>query len=121
MLLVEDHEPTLRVMERLLSKIGHRVTGATSVVAGVAAVGSNGPFDLLICDLGRPDGSGIDLLRRVGGKFGGRAIALTGHGADGDVAATRAAGFARHLTKPVDLATRNAAIREVTSADLRSS
>ena len=102
-------------MERLLSKIGHRVTGTTSLASATAAAATEG-FDLIISDIGLPDGSGIELMRRVREKFAGPAIALTGYGMDGDVAATREAGFAAHLTKPVDLATLDAAIRAVTAS-----
>ena len=108
-LLVEDHEPTLRVMERLLRRIGHRVTGVTSVASATAAARQDG-FDLLISDLGLPDGSGLDVMRQLRDRYEGRAIALTGYGMDSDVAASREAGFAVHLTKPVDVAALQAAI-----------
>jgi PAS domain S-box-containing protein len=109
-LLVEDHEPTLRVLERLLRQIGHRVTGTTSVASALAAAARDA-FDLIISDLGLPDGSGLDVIRRLrDGAAARRAIALTGYGMDADVAASRAAGFAEHLTKPVDLAQLEAAI-----------
>jgi signal transduction histidine kinase/CheY-like chemotaxis protein len=111
-LLVEDHEPTLRVMERLLRRIGHRVTGVTSVASATAAASQNG-FDLIISDLGLPDGSGLDVMRELRPKYSGRAIALTGYGMDSDISASRDAGFAEHLTKPVDLADLDAAIRRV--------
>ena len=111
-LLVEDHEPTLRVMERLLRQIGHRVTGVTSVASATAAAAEDG-FDLIISDLGLPDGSGLDVMRRLREKYTGRAIALTGYGMESDIEASRDAGFAEHLTKPVDLAALDAAIRRV--------
>ena len=114
-LLVEDHEPTLRVLEKLLRQIGHRVTGATSVTSALSAA-SHDAFDLMISDLGLPDGSGLDVMRRLRHDFAGRAIALTGYGMDADIAASRAAGFAEHLTKPVDLAQLESAIGRVTSS-----
>ena len=113
-LLVEDHEPTLRVLEKLLRQIGHRVTGTTTVTTALAAAAQDA-FDLIISDLGLPDGSGLDVMRRLRHDFAGRAIALTGYGMDADVAASRAAGFALHLTKPVDLAQLESAIDRVTS------
>jgi CheY-like chemotaxis protein len=111
-LLIEDHEPTLRVMTRLLSSLGHRVTGVTSVATATAAARS-GNFDVIISDLGLPDGSGLDLMREVRAMYEGRAIALTGYGMESDVAASRAAGFAEHLTKPVDIEKLSAAINRV--------
>ena len=114
-LLVEDHEPTLRVMERLLRQIGHRVTGVTSVASATAAAGRDG-FDLIISDLGLPDGSGFDFIRPLREKYAGRAIALTGYGMDSDIAASREAGFAEHLTKPVDFEALDSAIRRITAS-----
>ena len=70
-------------------------------------------FDLIISDLGLPDGSGLDVMRQLRDRYAGRAIALTGYGMESDIAASRAAGFAEHLTKPVDLAALDAAIRRV--------
>jgi len=113
-LLVEDHEPTLRVLERLLRQIGHRVTGVTSVASATAAA-RQGEFDLIISDLGLPDGSGLDVMRQNRERFAGRAIALTGYGMESDIAASAAAGFAEHLTKPVDLTALDVAIRRVTT------
>jgi signal transduction histidine kinase/CheY-like chemotaxis protein len=115
-LLVEDHEPTLAVLTRLLRSLGHRVTGATSVASAAAAVRQDG-FDVVISDLGLPDGSGLDLMRQIRQQYEGKAVALTGYGMESDVAASRAAGFAEHLTKPVDLASLHTAIRRVAGAN----
>jgi CheY-like chemotaxis protein len=62
------------------------------------------PFDLLLADLGLPDGSGLDLLQELrarGHSF--PAIALSGYGQDQDVQQCRDAGFAAHLVKPVSM------------------
>jgi CheY-like chemotaxis protein len=61
-------------------------------------------FDLLISDLGLPDGSGVDLMRELrsrGHAF--PAIALSGYGQEKDLAQSRSAGFQAHLVKPVDI------------------
>lgn len=101
-LLVEDHESTLAALTRLLKHLGHRVTGASTAAAAVSATKQD-TFDLIISDLGLPDGSGLDVMRAIRGKFAGRAIALTGYGMEADIAASQDAGFDEHLTKPVDL------------------
>ncbi len=111
-LLVEDHEPTLTVMSKLLRSLGHRVIGATTVASAADAANHDG-FDVIISDLGLPDGSGLDVMRQLRDRYAGRAIALTGYGMESDVAASREAGFAEHLTKPVDLAALQAAIQRV--------
>jgi PAS domain S-box-containing protein len=112
-LLVEDHAATLKIMSRLLAQLGHRVSTATTAAAAVAAAQQQS-FDLLISDLGLPDGSGLDVMRELKQEYAGRAIALTGYGMESDVAASREAGFAQHLTKPVDLAKLQGAIAQVT-------
>jgi CheY-like chemotaxis protein len=99
-LLVEDNEATLDVMTKLLERLGHRVTAAPTMVGGLAAARGD-TFDLLLSDLGLPDGSGLELMRELRDQFAGRAIALTGYGMEEDVRRCREAGFAVHLTKPI--------------------
>ncbi len=101
-LLVEDHEPTLAILARLLRQLGHRVTKTSSVSSAIAAASEDG-FDLIISDLGLPDGSGLDIMRALRDRYADRAIALTGYGAETDIAASREAGFAEHLVKPIDM------------------
>ena len=67
-------------------------------------------FDLLITDLGLPDGSGHDLIGRLRAIRPIKGIVLSGYGMDSDVARSRTAGFAEHLTKPVQIALLLAAI-----------
>jgi CheY-like chemotaxis protein len=114
-LLVEDHAPSLRALARLLIQMGHRVMTATTVASALATAGLS-KFDLLISDLGLPDGSGLDVMRRLRETFKDRAIALTGYGMESDVAASRDAGFVEHLIKPVDVEQLNDAIARVVQA-----
>ena len=57
-------------------------------------------FDLLLSDLGLPDGSGLELMRALADRSI-RGIALSGFGMEEDIARSREAGFAEHLIKPV--------------------
>jgi PAS domain S-box-containing protein len=100
-LLVEDHEDTARVLGRILRNAGFEVSHAGTVAAARALAASK-RFDLLISDLGLPDGSGLELMTALRDAQGMKGIALSGFGTDEDVAASTAAGFAAHLTKPVD-------------------
>ena len=104
-LLVDDHDDTIRSMKKLLERIGHEVRTASSV-AGALASADSAPFDLLISDIGLPDGSGMDLVRQLNGRLRtGRplkAIAISGFGMEEDMRRSREAGFADHLTKPVN-------------------
>jgi two-component system CheB/CheR fusion protein len=100
-LLVEDHPDTARIMARLLKAEGHHVTRAASVSSALAAADS-GEFDVLMSDLGLPDGSGYDLMEQLvqrGRKI--PAIAVSGYGRAEDIERSLAAGFCQHLTKPV--------------------
>ena len=100
-LLVEDHQDTARVLGRILRNAGFEVTHAATI-AEARARGGSMRFDLLISDLGLPDGSGLDLMKSLREAQGIKGIALSGFGTDEDVAASTAAGFAAHLTKPID-------------------
>lgn len=101
-LLVEDHADTAGALGQLLQEEGHRVTVADSVSAALEAFRAV-PADLLITDLGLPDGSGHDLLARLRQIRFVQGIVLSGYGMDADVAKSKAAGFAYHLTKPVPI------------------
>lgn len=111
-LLVEDHADTATVIRLMLRKSGHGVEVAGCVQAGLTKLDEK-PFDLLLSDLGLPDGTGIDLLRAVRAKSTIPAIALTGYGMEEDIARCRAAGFDRHLTKPVNFQHLAAIIKEL--------
>jgi signal transduction histidine kinase/ActR/RegA family two-component response regulator len=116
--LVEDHAPTLEAMRRLLGSMGHQVTAASSCATALAAL-RQGPADLLISDIGLPDGTGLQLIQQARSAFSGPAIALTGYGTEADVKAAKAAGFAEHITKPVQVAALRAAIQRVCGGDRR--
>jgi DNA-binding response OmpR family regulator len=88
------------MMCQVLTADGHQVETAGDVATALQLAGRC-PFDLFISDLGLPDGSGHDLMRRLrarGYKFPG--IALSGYGQEEDVVRSREAGFVAHLTKP---------------------
>lgn len=112
-LLVEDHGDTGRLLARLLRKAGHKVEYAETAGAAVAAFARN-PVQLLISDLGLPDESGLDLMRRLRARQPSLVgICLSGYGMEDDRHACREAGFQEHLTKPVDMQRLHAAIRRV--------
>jgi PAS domain S-box-containing protein len=102
LLLVEDHAETARALSLLLERRGYQVRAESSVAQGLKAI-EEGTFDLIICDLGLSDGTGFDFLAAARKKVATPAIALTGFGMQQDVERAEAAGFAAHLTKPVNL------------------
>jgi DNA-binding response OmpR family regulator len=103
-LLVEDHRDTLDVMSRLLTHLGFDVTGATTVAEATAKLDE--PWEIVVSDLGLPDGSGLTIARsvRAGVHQPRLMVALSGHGTERDIAASRDAGFDAHLVKPITLA-----------------
>jgi CheY-like chemotaxis protein len=115
-LLVDDHVDTLKVLRRILESDGHSVTSAASVREATGAA-ENGEFDLLISDIGLPDGTGMDVVRCVRARYPKMpAIAMTGFGMEQDIRSSEQAGFTMHLTKPVDVNSLEASIRMLTSS-----
>ncbi len=101
-LLIEDHSDTSRILARLLAEWGAEVSVADSCRSAMN-LASAARYDVVISDLGLPDGSGLELMRefrRSNPNVAG--IALSGFGTDEDVRRSLEAGFAEHLVKPVD-------------------
>jgi PAS domain S-box-containing protein len=113
-LLVEDHPDSARALTQLLCKQGHVVQTAGTVVAALKAVAER-PFDVLICDIGLPDGTGFQLIETVRKNSTIPAIALSGFGMEEDVSQSESSGFDVHLTKPVNFHNLEAAIRKLTA------
>ncbi len=111
-LLVEDHEDTARVLRRILEHAGYSVQHAGTLARARELVGGQ-RFDLVVSDVGLPDGNGMELMRELSQGHGLRGIALSGFGMEDDRAASTAAGFSEHLTKPVDWPQLRAAIERV--------
>jgi PAS domain S-box-containing protein len=99
-LLVEDHEITRTVLAQLLTRRNYKVVTADSITRA-RAIARQDKFDLLISDIGLPDGNGNDLMKELHENYGLKGIALTGYGMEEDIARGKAAGFVTHLTKPV--------------------
>lgn len=114
-LLVEDHEPTRAAIAYLLGRRNHAVVTAKSV-AEARTRAAEQRCDLLVSDIGLPDGSGHELMRELRASMRLGGIALTGYGMEADVAQALAAGFSVHLTKPVKAAALEAALRQVVEA-----
>lgn len=101
-LLVEDCEDVAQMLSILLILEGYEVQIAPDMTTGLEAALQHG-YDLVLSDLGLPDGCGADLmsqLRRRGRSIPG--IAVSGYGQAQDVRRSLQAGFAAHLIKPVE-------------------
>ena len=102
LLIVEDHATTRMVLAQLLTRSGYIVTTAGNIQDALAAYGAE-IFDVVISDLGLPDGSGMDLMQEIQRIRPVPAIALSGYGMEEDVRRTKQAGFSAHLVKPVNV------------------
>ena len=107
-LLVEDHPDTSAALRNLLLRRGHSVKTAHDVRSALEVAGRD-PFDLVISDLGLPDGTGAELMTKLR-PFGIRGIAISGFGMSSDVERSLVAGFAEHLVKPLTFEKLDAAI-----------
>lgn len=116
LLVVEDHVDTARLLKRLLEMSGYSVRTAVSMAEAIAFSASDS-FDVIISDVGLPDGSGYELMRQLRRRGVVRGIAMSGYGMDEDVRLSHDAGFAEHLVKPIDVDELEQALRRVTSAD----
>jgi two-component system, chemotaxis family, CheB/CheR fusion protein len=109
-LLVDDHEDTRQSLERLLRRRGYKVETAGDARSALE-LAARLPFDLLVSDIGLPDESGFELIRRLRLERPIKGIAVSGFGMEGDLEKSRAAGFSEHLLKPVKFQVLEAAIQ----------
>ena len=112
LLLVEDHEDTNRSLTRMLRRRGYEVHPANDIRSALD-IATRKQFDVLVSDIGLPDGSGIDLLKALRAKRDVFGIALSGYGMEEDIRRSGEAGFSHHLVKPVDLNKLDSIIQEM--------
>ena len=100
-LLVEDHSDTRQTLSRLLTHFGHQISVADNTQSALEIMGSQ-EFDVVLSDIGLPDGSGYDVVSQAKLKHPVKAVAITGFGTDEDIRRGKEAGFDFHLVKPID-------------------
>lgn len=116
-LVVDDNLDAAELMGELLERAGHTVEIAHDGISALEAYQRLEP-EVAILDIGLPVMDGYELASRIRGLEGGsrcRLIAVTGYAQKEDRARTKAAGFQRHLVKPVGLEELEQAIARVTS------
>jgi two-component system CheB/CheR fusion protein len=111
-LLVDDHADTCAILQKLLVARGHRVT-ATHDIRSALDRAERDHFDLIISDVGLPDGNGTELMTRLGAASRIPGIAMSGFGTNADREKSLAAGFSEHLVKPITMERLEAAIQTV--------
>ena len=102
LLVVEDDESLGTVLVRALGEDGHAVDLATTVLDARHDVSTN-EYDLVVLDLGLPDGDGLDLCRELrAAQAGVPILVLTARDGLSDKVAGLDAGADDYLTKPFD-------------------
>jgi CheY-like chemotaxis protein len=114
-LIIEDNKDLADIMCELLALSGHRVSVADKGREGLAMARDLKP-DAIICDLGLPDMCGYELakiIRQDNVLKNTYLIASSGYAQQEDVERSRAAGFNRHLAKPVDFDTLETILKDL--------
>jgi DNA-binding response OmpR family regulator len=105
---------TLRILAKMLQKWGYIVQTADCLQSALEEA-SKKPFDLLVSDIGLPDGSGLDIMREVKKLYGVNGIAISGFGTEEDIRQSREAGFEEHLVKPASFQILREAVQRIAS------
>jgi CheY-like chemotaxis protein len=103
-LIVDDNVDAVETLAMVLGIAGVKTTTAYSAAQAIAVAEVVQP-EVVLLDVGLPDGSGLDVARRMRAtEWGKRAllVAITGWGRTEDRARTAEAGFDTHLVKPID-------------------
>lgn len=99
--VVENHPDTLFWLVRYLQQAGHTVLSARTQTEAMQAL-PTAACEVLISDIGLPDGDGWELLRAAPLPRPTFAIAMSGFGTNADRAKSKAAGYRHHILKPFD-------------------
>lgn len=97
--LVENHQDTVKYIRLYLEYSGHTVLTAPDMATALCQVPES-RCDVLISDIGLPDGDGWALLQKLGSDRPRFAIAISGYGSGNDRKKSCEAGYNRHLVKP---------------------
>jgi PAS domain S-box-containing protein len=118
LLLVEDNPDIVETLSELLTVAGHRVRSAGTAEEALELLRAQRP-DVLLCDIGLPGMSGLELGQRLRADpelAGIKRVAMTGYGDPATQGHIARAGFERTLIKPVQLAALRHCLSRVAAA-----
>ncbi|MFZ2266752.1 MAG: two-component system response regulator KdpE [Azonexus sp.] len=118
-LLIEDEKPIRRFVRLAVEEEGCSVSEAETVADGLIQAGLGKP-DLLILDLGLPDGNGIDLIRDLRGWSDVPVLILSARAQENDKIDALDAGADDYLTKPFSVGELRARVRALLRRRARS-
>jgi CheY-like chemotaxis protein len=114
--VVENHQDTLDALRMFLEAQGHKVESALDMKTALAKARGI-QFDVLISDIGLPDGDGWELLKQLRAHLPDvKAIAMSGYGMRADLDRSKAAGFGAHIIKPFGPVELDNAVKKVLAA-----
>ena len=99
--IVENHDDTRFLLGLLLEQLGHTVASAATLAEALEAIPKSS-CDVLISDIGLPDGNGWELMTQLGDARPPYAIAMSGFGMSSDRQRSLGVGYRHHLLKPVE-------------------
>ena len=98
--IVENHPDTVFGLRMYLDVLGHEAHVAHDMKTALK-MAREIEFDVLLSDISLPDGDGWELMRRLSAERPITGIAMSGYGMQSDIAKSKAAGFIKHLIKPM--------------------
>ena len=96
--VVEDHAATARALKSYLELSGYAVDVAADMRSALRFAATSA-FDVLVCDLHLPDGTGWQLMKRLNASANVDGIAFSAFDGPADRERSRRAGFAEHVAK----------------------
>ena len=108
-LIVEDDPSIAGSLDRGLRRAGYAIATATTVAAARAA----DPHDVVLLDLGLPDGDGVELCAELRARSDAAILVITARGEEPDRVAALDAGADDYIVKPFGFAELTARIRAV--------
>ncbi len=109
-LLVEDEQEIRRLVRGALTHAGFKVVEAASLSQALLEAGTRKP-ELVVLDLGLPDGDGVDFIREVRAWSGIPIIVLSARGEEPDKVRALDAGADDYVSKPFGTAELLARVR----------
>ena len=118
-LLIEDEKQIRRFVRAALEEEGCQVIEAETMAQGLIEAGSRKP-DLLVLDLGLPDGNGVDLIRDLRGWSDVPILILSARSQENDKIDALDAGADDYLTKPFAVGELRARVRALLRRSYRN-
>lgn len=109
-IVVEDEERIRHFIKLALESEGYQVHEADTIQRGLIEAGTRQP-DMVVLDLGLPDGDGADFIRQLRAWSGIPVLVLSARSGENDKVAALDAGADDYLTKPFGAAELQARVR----------